>query len=123
MQVPWHGGRSLVWDVTVVSPLAASYVDRAATDAGIVADMTATRKKREILDPILSIQVRAYSIENLGVFSSTTLNFISELGRRICVHTGDARETSHLFQRISIMLQCFNSVLLHDTLPVDLPDL
>ena len=25
-----------------------------------------------------------------------TLNFISELGRRICVHTGDARETSYL---------------------------
>jgi len=23
--IPWHGGRSLVWDVTVVSPLAASY--------------------------------------------------------------------------------------------------
>ena len=35
------------------------------------------------------------TVENLGVFiSSTTLNFISELGRRICVHTGDARETS-----------------------------
>jgi len=27
----------------------------------------------------------------------TTLNFISELNRRICVHTGDARETSYLF--------------------------
>ena len=63
------------------------------------------------------------SVENLGVFSSTTLNFISELGPRICVHTGDARETSYLFQRISVMLQRFNSVLLHDTLPVDLPDL
>jgi len=40
-----QGGRSLVWDVTVVSPLAASYVNRAATDAGKVADMAASRKK------------------------------------------------------------------------------
>jgi len=32
---------------------------------------------------------------NHGVFTSTTLNFISELGRRICVHTGDARETEY----------------------------
>jgi len=64
-----------------------------------------------------------YNNNKLGVFSSTTLNFISELGRRICVHTGDARETSYLFQRISIMLQRFNSVHLHDTLPVHLPDL
>jgi len=55
------------------------------------------------------------AVENLGVFSSTTLKFISELGRRICVHTEDARETSYLFQRISIILQRFNSVLLHDT--------
>jgi len=61
--------------------------------------------------------------ENLDVFSSTTLNFISELCCRIRVHTGDARETSYLFQHISIMLQRFNSVLLRDTLPVDLPDL
>ena len=61
------------------------------------------------------------AVENLGVFSSTSLNFISELGRRICVHTGDVRETSYLFQRISIMLQRFNSVLLHDTLRVDHP--
>ena len=42
--IPWHGGRSLVWDVMVVRPLAASYVDRAATDACTVADMAATRK-------------------------------------------------------------------------------
>jgi len=31
--------------------------------------------------------------------------------------------TYYNFQRISIMLQRFNYVLLHDTLPVDLPDL
>jgi len=38
--IPWHGGRSLAWDVTVIS----GYVDRAATDAGYtVADMAATR--------------------------------------------------------------------------------
>jgi len=47
--IPWHGGRSLVWDVMVVRPLAASYVDRAATDAGTVADMAATRKTEKYL--------------------------------------------------------------------------
>ena len=39
------------------------------------------------------------------------------------VFTQEMKETSYLFQRISIMLQHFNSVFLHDTLPVDLPDL
>ena len=88
---------------------------------GTVADNGSHQENTEILDPVFSIAYRfePIAVDNLGVFSSTTLNFIFELGRRICVHTGDA----YLFQRISIMLQRFNSVLLHDTLPVDLPDL
>jgi len=110
--IPLHGGRSLVWDVTVVSPLAASYIERAATDAGTVADMTATRKTEKYSTLSSAYRFEPIAVENLGVFSSTTLDFISELGRRICVHTGDARETSY----ISITLQRFNSVLLHDTL-------
>jgi len=102
---------------------AASYVDRAATDAGTVADMAATRKTEKYSTLPLAYRFEPIAVENVGVFSSTTLNFISELGRRICVHIGDVREASYLFQRISIMLQRFNYVLLHDTLPVDLPDL
>ena len=121
--IPRHSGHSLAWDVTVVSPLAASYIDTAATNAGTVADMAATRKTEKYSTLSSAYRFEPIAVDNLGVFSSTTLTFISELGRRICVHTGDARETSYLFQRISIMLQRFNSVLLHDTLPVDLPDL
>ena len=110
-----------------VNPMArwpfVSFVDRAATDAGTVADMAATRKTEKYSTLSSAYRFEPIAVENLGVFSSTTLNIISELGRRICVHTGDARETSYSFQHISIMLQCFNSVLLHDTLPVDLTDL
>ena len=102
---------------------AVTYVDRAATDVGTVADMTATKKTEKYSTLSSAYRFEPIAVENLGVFSSTTLNFISELGRQICVHTGDARETSYLFQRISIMLQRINSVLLHDTLSVDLPDL
>jgi len=35
--IPWQSGKSLAWDVTVVSPLPQSYVDRAATGVGMVA--------------------------------------------------------------------------------------
>jgi len=120
--ISWHGGRLLVLDITVVSPLAASCIDGSATDAGTVADMAATRKTEKYSTLSSEYRFDPIAVENLGVFSSTTLNFISELGCRICVHIGDVREISYLFQCISIMLQRFNSVLLHDTLPVDLPD-
>ena len=34
--IPWESGKSLAWDVTVVSTLAQSYVDRVATNVGAV---------------------------------------------------------------------------------------
>jgi len=42
--IPWQGGKSLAWDVTVVCTLAQSYVDRAATCVGMVAELAAERK-------------------------------------------------------------------------------
>ena len=62
-------------------------------------------------------------VENLGMLSSSsTLVFLLELGRRISSQTGDVRESSYLFQRISVAIQRFNSVLLHDRLTVNILD-
>jgi len=41
--IPWQDGKSLAWDVTVVSTLAHSYVDRAATGVRMVAKLAAER--------------------------------------------------------------------------------
>ena len=106
-----------------VSPLAASYVDKAATNAGTVADMAATRKTEKYSSLSSTYLFEPMAVENLGAFSSSTLNVLSDLGRRINDKSGDARETAYLFQRISVAIQRFNSVLLHDTLFVDSPDL
>jgi len=39
------------------------------------------------------------------------------------VNTGESRETSFLYERISVLVQRFNAVLLHDFLPtVDCTD-
>ena len=47
------------------------------------------------------------AVENLGVFSSTTLNFISELGLRICVHTGNVCQRLHTYS--NAFLSCYNA--------------
>ena len=39
------------------------------------------------------------------------------LEKRIPINTGEARETSYLFQRVSVLVQRFNAVMLHDSLP------
>ena len=83
-----------MWDITVVSPLDVSYVDRAATNTGTVANMAATRKTEKYSTLSSVYRFEPIAVENLGVFGSTTLNFVSELGRRICVHTGDVRDAN-----------------------------
>jgi len=43
--VPWQSGKSLCWDVTVICPLAESYVNGAAIEAGAAAEVAASRKE------------------------------------------------------------------------------
>jgi len=64
---------------------------------------------RYIFEPI--------AIETLGVFNTSTRQLLSNLGRKISESTGEAREASFLFQRCSVLVQRFNAILLHDSLP------
>ena len=44
-----------------------------------------------------------------------TSSFLAELGHRITALSGDSREISFLFQRVSVLVQRFNSVLLQES--------
>ena len=65
---------------------------------------------RYIFEPI--------AIETLGVFNASARQLLADLGKRISINTGEATETSYLFQRISVLVQRFHAVLLHGSLPV-----
>jgi len=41
------------------------------------------------------------SVETLGVFNSSARLLLNEIGKRISFNTGEIRETSFLFQRVS----------------------
>ena len=55
------------------------------------------------------------AIENLGPLEASALNFLSEVGRRLTSLSGDPRETSFLFQRLSMLIQRFNCALITDS--------
>jgi len=40
--------------------------------------------------------------------------FISRIGRKLADQSGDDREISFLFQRLSVLIQQYNAILLHD---------
>jgi len=113
----------LVWDGTVVSTQAQSYVDRAATGMGAKAEMAAERKAEKYHNLSSDHIFQPIAIKNLGAFSSSSLEFLRELGRRLGSLSGEERKACFLFQRLSVAIQRFISVLLHNGFTDDIPDL
>ena len=52
------------------------------------------------------------AFESHGPQNASVISFINKLGHRILQRSGDARETQFVFQRLSVILQRFNAVLL-----------
>jgi len=96
-----------------------SYVDRAASEAGAAAEMAATRKEEKYVDLSARyfFEPIAVAVETLAVFNASAGVLLDDLGRSITSSSGKARETSFLYQRVSVLIQRYNAVLLRDSLP------
>jgi len=96
--VPWREGKPLTWDVTVVCPLAESYIGDSATNAGSAAEAAATRKAAKYVVLQRTHIFQPVAVENLGTMNASAYNLLAGLGRKISAISGDDRETSYLFQ-------------------------
>jgi hypothetical protein len=113
--IPWQTGRPLARDVTVASTLADSYTLVSAGAVCAVAELAATRKISKYTEITTSNWFQPVAIENLGPINSSAIDFLCEIGHRFSSTSGDEREPAFLFQRISIAVQRFNSILLHNS--------
>ena len=107
----------MTWDVTVSSTLAPteSYVEATSRTAGAAAELADVRKSANYsnLEPTRVFQ--PLDFENLGPMNESAKKKISELGQKIVSVTGGNLECRFLFQRMSISVQRFNAILLHDS--------
>src|SRR6218665_3924035 len=113
--IPRRMGRALIWDATVTDTLAASYLPSTSVAAAAAAEQAADRKcaKYDILSKTYHFVPLA--CETLGPINNSGHLFIKDLGRYLPRLTGDTRETSHLYQRISITIQRFNAIAFQDS--------
>jgi len=51
----------------------------------------------------------------MGAINSDGLEFLGDLGRRITQVADDIREFAFLFQRLSVLTQCYNAVTIQGT--------
>jgi len=58
-----------------------------------------------------------FVVLTFGSMNTTVCQLPANLGRKIFPTSGDEREGALLFQRVLVLVQSYNAVLLHDTLP------
>jgi len=63
------------------------------------------------------LHIEPIAVETLGVLNSFANSLSKEIGNKISINTGESMEVSFLHQRISMLVQRFNAILLHDSLP------
>lgn len=114
--IPWSDGRTLLWDATVVDTVAASYIQETAGAAGGAAEVAAARKHSKYAELETRYTFVPVAVETFGPINREGIAFLSETGNRLCKTTGDTRETSFLFQSLSILIQRFNAVAFHGTM-------
>jgi hypothetical protein len=111
--LPWKGGRPLTWDVTVTFPLADSYIEGYV--AGSAAERAATSKRDKYTSLPGTLSFEPIAFESTGAINESAITLLSELGRRISERSNEDRETTFLFQRLSVTLQRYNSILLQQS--------
>ena len=99
----------------MVHTCAVSYIGAGAV--GPASEQAASRKCQKYQGLPASHLFQPVAIETLGPLNSSSLEFLSELGRRISFISGNRRETTFLFQRISVCIQRYNLVAFKGTFP------
>ena len=108
--IPWHSGRSLIWDVTVADTLAPSHLPFTALTPGKAADIVAGRKETKYASLTPAYLFVPLAFETMGPIHDKALSFIIELGKRLTLCSGDQHEGAFLLQRLSMAIQRFNRI-------------
>jgi len=91
-----------------------SYLEASSSEAGAAAELAASKKVVKYAGLSSKHECVLIAVESHGPINRDALQFLSELGERLVETTRDVRASLFLFQRISVVVQRFNSVLLHD---------
>ena len=79
------------------------------------AEMAASNKTAKYAGLMSDYHFQPIAMESLVPANESAIHFLAVPEKKITQQTGDEHETAFLFQRLSILVQCFNCVLLHDS--------
>ena len=77
---------------------------------GLAAEVAAVRKRSKYAASTLTHIFVPVAVETLGPVNAEDLRFLNQIGDRLSAVTGDSRESSFLYQRLSVLVQRFNMI-------------
>ena len=117
--LPWGRSKPLAWDVTVPDTFAESDISDTVSTPGAAANK-ATQHKLDKYAKLLDTHVcYPVAVGTAGSWNSMAIVLMQEIGRHITIVTQDDRETTFLFQRLSIDLQRGKAVTFSNTMLTD----
>lgn len=121
-QIPWSHGKAICWDVTVVDPLAASYLGKSSAIPSGAAEFAASRKVEKYTNLPASVIFQPVAIECLGSMNQSAADFLADLGKKLILSSGEVRSVEFLFQRIALAIQRYNAVAFRGSFDIFLED-
>jgi len=92
-----------------------SYVATAARGRGNMVELVAVRKCQKYGDIPLVYTFFPIASETRCSMSDSAYHFFEDLGRKISEVSGDSREGSFIFQRLSVTIQRFSAALFNES--------
>jgi len=109
----------MAWDVTVQDTYAKSHISATATEAGAAANQAAANKIAKYDELASTYIFYPVTIETGGTWKHWAVEFDREIGSRATFITGKPRESTFLFQQLSIALKRGNAVAFLNTFDSD----
>jgi len=114
--LPWNSRRSVTWDT-----LGNAYLQQSVITSASAAEIAAVRKRNKYSSLKGTHDFFRVALETLWPISVSTKKFLAHIGGRLTEVTTDPRETTFLFQRLSVIVQRFNAACLADTFAISKP--
>ena len=102
--------------MTVPDAYAESHIGSTATKPGAAAQKTAQNKTEKYTKLASTHIFHPFAIETAGTWHEMAIELTLEIVRRITTIMEDTRETTFLFQCLSVALQRGNAVSFHNTM-------
>ena len=108
--VPWKVGRCIAWDVTCPDTLAVSHRPLTSSTIAAAAERAALLKHIRYAEIKAVYEFIPVAIETLGPINNEGLAFLTDLGNRLSAVTRNPRESTFLYQRVSVCMQRANAI-------------